>query len=144
MLRSITETLIVDSPMHLEQAVLYGIRAEGDFFELNSHVDVYHLLAHDYSNVESVIGVVVKISGWAVPLDPETGEEDGPPSQHSKRQRVVLVAALTIDGFCSAMKLFRPVPGAVLEETIFEEDLPSGKLWEALCDCFDKMQKVAR
>ena len=142
--KAITENLIGDSPMDLEQAVLYGVGADGDSFVLGSHDDLYALLAVDYSNVEGLIGIAFKTTGWAAPLDPETGDTSAPPSKHPNRFRVLFVATLTTNGFCSAMKSERRVPGAVIEEVKFDEGPSSGALWDAMNECLDRIMEVAR
>lgn len=137
--KTITENIIFDSPMNLPQAVLYGVHAEGNTRVLGTHADVYALLERDLSGTEGLIGIAVHTTGWAAPLNPETGETDMRPSEHPERRRIVLVVTLTMNGFCSGMKFARKVPGAVIEETNFDEESASGDLWEALNECFDKI-----
>lgn len=141
--KTITENIILDSPMNLPQAVLYGVHAEGNTRVLGTHADVYALLERDFSDTEGLIGIAVHTTGWAAPLDPETGETSAPPSEHPERRQVVLVATLTINGFCSAMKFARSVPGAVVEETTFEEVPASGKLWDVMNTCLERIMEVA-
>ncbi len=129
--------------MDLRQAVLYGVNCEGGTFELGSHHDLYALLANEYSVVDGLIGIVIQTTGWMAPLDLETGETSVPPSEHPDRCRVVLVATLTTNGACSAVKSARHVPGAVLEETKVLEGPYSGALWDAMNECLRRMQEVA-
>lgn len=140
----ITENIILDSPMDLPQSVLYGVDIDGRTFVLGSHVDLYALLENDYSNIIGLVGIAIHTTGWAAPLNPDSGEVDGPPSEHAERQRIVLVATLTLNGFCSAMKSADRRSGFVLEETTFDETLPSGELWDAMENCMDKVRQVNR
>lgn len=142
--KTITENIILDSPMEFEQAVLYGVTTEGEVFVLGSSRNVYALLANDYSNIDGLMGLAFKTMGWAAPLEPETGETSAPPSIHPTRTRIVFVATLTTNGFCSAMKSERRVPGAVIEETKFDEGPSSGALWDAMNECLDRIMEVER
>ena len=133
-----------------QQATLHLVDRTGDTVEIGSNDDVYMLLANfyqlladDHAISDGLIGLVIQTSGWAAPLDPETGESSMPPSEHPERRRVVLVATLTVNGYCSAMKFARSVPGAVIEETTFEEVPASGKLWDAMNTCLDRIKEVA-
>jgi hypothetical protein len=140
--KTVTENIIIHSPMKIPEAVLYGICSDGRTFVLGSNSDVYSLLENDYSDHQELIGIAVQATGWAAPLNPETGETDGPPSQHPERRRVVLVATITSYGFCSALKFATQRTGLVIEETEFEEEHPSGVLWDALNKCFEKMKPI--
>lgn len=125
-------------------AVLHGVNREGNSFELGSHEDLYVLLANDYSEIDGLVGLVIQTTGWAAPLDPETGECSVSPSTHPDRFHIVLVATLTMSGFCSGMKSARRVPGAVIEETKFEEVPASGTLWDAMNNCLSRIAQVEK
>ena len=134
--RLITEKIITDSPMDLPKAVLHGVTTEGDTFILASQPDVYKLLDKDYSGIEGLIGLAVHTVGWCAPINPETGETDGRPSEHPERKRVALVATLTINGYCSGIKFENE------EEVTYEEGMPNGNLWDALNKCLAKVRQV--
>ena len=148
--RTITENIAWESPMDGHQATLHLVIREGETVEVGSNDDVYMLLANfyqlladDHSISDGLVGFVIQTFGWAAPLDPDTGEETMPASEHPERRRVVLVATLTINGYCSAMKFARSVPGAVVEETTFEEVPASGKLWDVMNTCLARIKEVA-
>jgi len=140
--KTVTENIIIHSPMKIPEAVLYGICSDGRTFVLGSNSDVYSLLENDYSHHQELIGIAVQTTGWAAPLNPETGDTDCRPSLHPQRRRVVLVVTLTSTGFCSATKLATQRAGFVIEETEFDEETASGELWDALNQCFEKMKPV--
>ncbi len=142
--RTVTENIIFDLPMSFPQAVLYGVRTDGTAFVLGSHSDIYALLKNDYSASEGLIGITTQTCGWAAPNNPETGEVDGRPSEHPERRRVVLVVTLTVNGFCSGMKLAQKRRDFTIEETSFEDDEPSGELWDAMNECMKKIMQVIK
>jgi len=132
----ITEKIITDSPMELPQAVLYGIKTEGETIILGRHPDIYDLLDTDYSDTEGLVGIAVHTTGWAAPLNSD-GEVDGRPSEHALRRRIALVATITMNGYCSGIKF------ADEEEVTFDESTPSGALWEAMNKCVGKIRQNA-
>lgn len=131
----ITEQIITDSPMELPCAVLYGVNADGETTILGTHPDIYDLLDNDYSDNEGIVGIAIHTTGWAAPLNAD-GEVEGAPSQHPDRVRVALVATVTLNGYCSGIKF------ANKDEITYEENAPSGALWEAMNECVDKIRQV--
>lgn len=129
--KHITEQIITDTPMELPQAVLYGVNPQGETVELGRYPDIYDLLAQDYDN-ENLVGIAIHTTGWAAPLNAD-GEVEGAPSKHPDRVRVALVATITTHGFCSAIAFGDG------RETVFEENAPSGALWEAMNDCLERL-----
>jgi len=141
--KTITENLIVDSPMKLEQAVLYGVTTDGGTVELGRSWNLFELLETcEFPENHNIIGIAVHTTGWAAPLNPETGETDGRPSEHAERRRAVLVETLTFDGFCSATKFATQRRGFVLEETNFHDTTASGEVWDAMNVCIEKLRQV--
>ena len=141
--KTITENLIVDSPMKLEQAVLYGVTTDGGTVELGRSWNLFELLETcEFPENHNIIGIAVHTTGWAAPLNPETGETDGRPSEHAERRWVVLVVTLTMNGFCSATKFATQRRGFVLEETNFHDTTASGEVWDAMNVCIEKLRQV--
>lgn len=141
--KTITENIIFDSPMKLAQAVLYGVTTDGGTVELGRSPDPFELLETcEFPENHNIIGIAFQTSGWAAPLNPDTGDTDGRPSEHAERRRVVLVVTLTLNGFCSAMKFATQRRDFVLEETQFEESTPDGRIWDAMNECLDKVRQV--
>ena len=141
--KTITENIIFDSPMKLAQAVLYGVTTDGGMVELGRSPDVYELLdTCEFPENDNIIGIAVHTTGWAAPLNPETGETDGRPSEHAERRWVVLVVTLTFNGFCSATKFATQRRGFVLEETNFHDTTASGEIWDAMNVCIEKLRQV--
>ncbi len=141
--KTITENIIFDSPMKLAQAVLYGVTTDGGLVELGRSPDVYELLETcEFPENNNIIGIAVHTTGWAAPLNPETGETDGRPSEHAERRWVVLVVTLTFNGFCSATKFATQRRGFVLEETNFDDTTASGEVWDAMNTCMEKVRQV--
>lgn len=133
--KHITEKIITDTPMELPQAVLYGVDSNGGTVELGRYPDIYDLLDKDYSEQaerDRLVGIAIHTTGWAAPLNAD-GEVDGAPSAHPSRVRVALVATLTMFGYCSGIAF------ADGRETVFEENAPSGALWEAMNECVDRL-----
>lgn len=141
--KTITENLIVDSPMKLEQAVLYGVTTDGGTVELGRNWNMLELLETcEFPENHNIIGIAVHTTGWSAPLNPETGKTDGRPSEHAERRRVVLVETLTFDGFCSATKFATQRRDFVLEETNFHDTTANEELWDAMNVCIEKLRQV--
>ena len=141
--KTITENIIVDSPMNLAEAVLYGVTTDGGMVELGRSRDLFELLeTYEFPENDNIIGIAIHTTGWSAPLNPETGETDGRPSEHAERRRVVLVVTLTLNGFCSATKFATQRRDFVLEETQFDESTPDGRIWDAMNICIEKLRQM--
>jgi hypothetical protein len=141
--KTITENIIVDSPMTLAEAVLYGVTTDGGTVELGHSPDLFELLeTYEFPENHNIIGIAIHTTGWSAPLNPETNDTDGRPSEHAERRRVVLVVTLTLNGFCSATKFATQRRGFVLEETNFDDAMPSCELSDAMNTCMEKVRQV--
>jgi hypothetical protein len=79
-----------DDPFSVGEAQIYGTDGETITF-VSAHADIYELLASKKSLPAKDSPFVVAVTtGWAAPLNTETGECDGAPSQHPERRRVRL------------------------------------------------------
>lgn len=141
--KTITENIIVDSPMNLAEAVLYGVTTDGGTVELGHSPDLFGLLeTYEFPENHNIIGIAIHTTGWSAPLNPETGDTDGRPSEHAERRWVVLVVTLTLNGFCAATKFATQRRDFVLEETQFDESTPDGRIWDAMNLCIEKLRQV--
>jgi len=102
----LTERFHEPTTFAMASAVLFGVKADGEFVALDTHPDIYDLLEskHDltYDGGRGFIGIAVHTTGWASPVN-ENGEVEGAPSQHPLRRRVALVACASYDSMGSAM-----------------------------------------
>ena len=126
----LTERTHEPTTFAMASAVLFGVKADGEFVALATHPDIYDLLEsqHDltYDGGRGFIGIAVHTTGWASPLN-ENGEPDGAPSQHPLRRRVALVACASYDSMGSAL-CFADDPS----EIVTDEGQATGTLADAL------------
>lgn len=110
------------------QAELFGITEKEQFVKIASFPDIYTMLDGSY-NFEGYIGISVRTTGWASPLN-ENGEVEGAPSEHPERRRVSLITAVTSEGSGSALAF------ADEDEVITDPGSASGSLADAIADCW--------
>lgn len=114
----------------MASAVLFGVKADGEFVALATHPDVYDLLEsqHDltYDGGRGFIGIAIHTTGWAAPLNAD-GDVEGAPSQHPLRRRVALVACASYDRMGSAL-CFADDPS----EIVTDDGQATGSLADAL------------
>ena len=120
------------TPFVMEGAHLYGVdyTAEGapKLMFIESHPDVYDLLANDYNALvaSAYAWTLVVTTGWAAPLN-ANGDIDQPPSQHAERRRVRLTCIANRQSVASVLR-FADQP----DDVITDEGGASGSLADAI------------
>lgn len=116
-----------DDPFNVGEAQIYGTDGEGISF-VSSHADIYDLLESKNSlPAKDSPFVAVTTTGWGAPLNAETGECDGAPSQHPERRRVRLTVVANATETFSVLR-FADAP----DEIIGDGGQASGSLADAI------------
>jgi hypothetical protein len=104
---------------------------------VSSNVDVYELIdeviAETPFTVRSSDVLAVLTTGWAAPLNPETGEVEGRPSEHSQRRRVRLMAFVRR----SDLRMVSVLRFGDSDEVVIDEGSATGTLAEAMLSLGD-------
>lgn len=129
--------------LHSEQdeskAKLFGINKTlaYDYKNIADHGDIYQLIDNA---VEDKIGsfydyLGLITYGWAAPIDKETSEPNGPPSEHPERRRVRLLIVTSKEkaGIVGTALLFVNDN----EEPVFDFNEASGPLNEAISKIYE-------
>ena len=120
------------TPFVMEGAHLFGVdyTAEGapKLMFIESHPDVYDLLANDYNALvaSAYAWTLVVTTGWDAPLN-ANGNIDQPPSQHAERRRVRLTCIANRQSVASVLR-FADQP----DDVITDEGGASGSLADAI------------
>lgn len=131
--KTITKSIIENTPDRIGEAVLYGVYENGEYEKVNSHPDVYEMLWSTKLEPDNkFVGFSIETTGWAAPLN-KNGEPEGAPSLHPEKVRCAVVVTKTLDGFCSAVKMKNKIE----YEDGSDGELPTGQLMEAI-DLFMK------
>jgi hypothetical protein len=132
--KKITKSIIKNTPDRLQQAVLYGVYANGEYEKIASNENVYEMLWETKLEPDNkFIGFSIETTGWAAPLLPDGSVAPIQPSLHPEKVRCAVVVTKTLDGFCSAVKMKNKIE----YEDGSKGALPEGQLMEAI-DLFMK------
>lgn len=127
-----------EDPFFLPSAELSLVAKSGKVLFCETAGDIYQLLDLDVPTKidrDDIAGVTLATCGWAAPINAETGEAEGAPSQHPERRRVLLSLFANGDGTTSAM-LFQD---ADRDSVIFDTNEASGPLAEAVREFIDRI-----
>ena len=120
------------NPSGESKAGLFGVLATGETVEIGYADDVYELLGEVDKTSLNLVGIAITTTGWAAPLNPETGEVEGRPSEHAQRRRVMLVALATADEIMSAVRFAD-------DDEITHDTNGTGALAFALREAFERV-----
>lgn len=116
-----------DDPFTLSGAQIYGTDGETLTF-VSEHADIYDMLESKKSlPAKDSPFVVVVTTGWGAPLNAETGECDGAPSQHPERRRLRLTIVANATETYSIIR-FKDAP----DDIIGDDGQATGSLNDAI------------
>lgn len=129
-----------DFAFSIPEAMLIGIVTDenGKVLDVNPEVasdpDIYTLLEKVHpSTISNFSAIGLLTCGWAAPINAETGEPEGAPSQHPERRRVRLFACVSRQGVASVLRFQDDA-----ENPITDAGEARGPLAEAILDMMNR------